>query len=52
MVASAPKFYEIAKDIVEIMEGCIFIAHNVKFDYGFIKQEFKTLGYPFNKKRL
>ena len=52
MVADAPKFYEVAKDIVEIMEGCIFIAHNVKFDYGFIKQEFKNLGYPFNKKRL
>ena len=52
MVEDAPKFYEIAKNIVEIMDGCVFVAHNVKFDYGFIKQEFKTLGYPFNKKRL
>ena len=52
MVEHAPKFYEVAKDIVTIMEGCIFVAHNVKFDYGFIKQEFKTLGYPFNKKRI
>ncbi len=52
MVADAPKFYEIAKDIVELTEGCIFVAHNAKFDYGFIKQEFKTLGYPYNKKRL
>ncbi len=52
MVKEAPKFYEIAKDIVEITEGCIFVAHNVKFDYGFIKQEFKSLGFPYNKKRL
>ena len=44
MVEDSPKFYEIAKNIVEIMDGCVFVAHNVKFDYGFIKQEFKTLG--------
>jgi len=52
MVADAPKFYEIAKDIIEITEGTIFVAHNVKFDYNFIKEEFKSLGYAFNKKRL
>ena len=52
MVSQAPKFYEVAKKVVEIMDGCIFVAHNVKFDYGFIKQEFKNLGYAFNKKRL
>lgn len=51
-VVDAPKFYEIAKDIVEITEGCVFVAHNVKFDYGFIKHEFKNLGYAYNKKRL
>ncbi|MEL6124362.1 MAG: exonuclease domain-containing protein, partial [Bacteroidota bacterium] len=52
MVAHAPRFYEIAKDIIEIMDGAIFVAHNVKFDYNFIKEEFKSLGYAFNKKRL
>ena len=52
MVVNAPKFYEIAKDIIEITEGTIFVAHNVKFDYGFIKEEFKSLGYSYNRKRL
>ena len=35
MVADAPKFYEIAKAVVEITKGAIFVAHNVGFDYGF-----------------
>lgn len=52
MVADAPKFYEIAKNIIEHLEGCIFVAHNVNFDYNFIKEEFRSLGYPFNKKKL
>ncbi len=52
MVANAPKFYEIAKNIVEITEDCIFVAHNSSFDYGFIKEEFKSLGYVFNRDTL
>lgn len=52
MVASAPKFYEIAKQVVEITEGCIFVAHNSAFDYNFIKQEFKSLGYNFQRQNL
>src|SRR5690606_38184134 len=36
MVATAPRFFEIAKKIVEITEDCIFVAHNVGFDYGMI----------------
>lgn len=52
MVIDAPKFYEVARKIVEITDGCVFIAHNVNFDYGFIKHEFRNLGYAFNKKRL
>ena len=36
MVADAPKFYEVAKDIVEITEGMTFVAHNARFDYSFI----------------
>ncbi len=52
MVKDAPKFYEIAKKIVEITEGCIFVAHNVRFDYGFIKAEFARLGYAFTRKQL
>lgn len=39
MVKDAPKFYEIAKRIIEITHDCIFVAHNVEFDYSFIKEE-------------
>lgn len=52
MVASAPKFHEVAKNIIEITRGCIFIAHNVDFDYGFIREEFKSLGYNYKRKKL
>jgi len=52
MVVDAPKFYEIAKDVIEHLEGCVFVAHNVNFDYNFIKEEFKSLGFAFNKKKL
>lgn len=52
MVARAPRFYEIAKKIVELTEGKIFIAHNVNFDYNFIREEFKSLGYDYSRKKL
>ena len=52
MVSNAPKFYEIAKHIVEMTENAIFVAHNVSFDYNFIKEEFASLGYAFTKKQL
>ncbi|MEK7253732.1 MAG: exonuclease domain-containing protein, partial [Bacteroidota bacterium] len=52
MVANAPKFYEVAKQIVELTEGAIFVAHNVRFDYSFIQEEFRRLGYPFIRKQL
>ncbi len=44
MVEQAPKFYEVAKKIVDITRGTIFVGHNVRFDYGFIRQEFLRLG--------
>jgi len=52
MVQNAPKFYEVAKRIVEITKDAVFVAHNVQFDYGFIQQEFRSLGYTFSRKRL
>jgi len=52
MVEDAPKFYEIAKQIIEFTEDCIFVAHNVGFDYGIIRHEFKTLGYDFRRPHL
>lgn len=52
MVKNAPKFHEIAKIIVELTAGRTFVAHNVKFDYSFIKEEFLRLGYNFSRKTL
>lgn len=52
MVASAPKFYELARQIVEMTENTIIVGHNVNFDYSFLKAEFKSLGYDFQRKTL
>lgn len=52
MVREAPRFFEVARDLVELTEGHIFVAHNVRFDYGFIQEEFRRLGYSFIRKQL
>ncbi|MBC8320162.1 MAG: 3'-5' exonuclease, partial [Bacteroidetes bacterium] len=52
MVEGAPKFYEIAKQIVEITQSKIIVGHNVRFDYSFIRNEFKSLGYDYARKTL
>jgi DNA polymerase-3 subunit epsilon len=52
MVEDAPKFYEIAKKIIEFTEDRIFIAHSARFDYSFIREEFKSLGYNFRRNIL
>lgn len=52
MVEDAPKFYEVAKEILEYTRDKIFVAHNVNFDYNFIKAEFASLGYTFKREKL
>lgn len=52
MLRSAPKFFEVAKRIIEITEGCIIVAHNAQFDYRVLRTEFKNLGYDFEKQTL
>jgi DNA polymerase-3 subunit epsilon len=52
MVEDAPRFYEIAKTIVELTEGRTFVAHNARFDYSFIRQEFKSLGFNYKRNIL
>ncbi len=52
MVENAPRFYEIAKEIIGLTEGRTFVAHNARFDYSFIRQEFKSLGYNFRRNTL
>ncbi|MEY4936985.1 MAG: hypothetical protein RIS64_3344 [Bacteroidota bacterium] len=52
MVENAPKFYEVAKKIVEMTENTIFVAHNAQFDYRFIVEEFKRLGFTYEREVL
>lgn len=47
MLKNAPKFYEVAKRIVEITENCTLVAHNTSFDYRILRTEFNRLGYTF-----
>ncbi|MDD2741146.1 MAG: exonuclease domain-containing protein [Rhodocyclaceae bacterium] len=47
MVASAPRFEEVAEETLRRLQGRLFIAHNARFDYGFLKNEFKRLDIPF-----
>ncbi len=52
MVADAPLFSEVADAIDTFTEDCVFVAHNVNFDYGFIKQEFSRLEREFKRPKL
>ena len=44
MLRRAPKFYEIAKRIIEITKDCVLVAHNADFDYRMLQMEFGRLG--------
>lgn len=52
MLKNAPKFYELAKRIVEITEDCIIVAHNAKFDYRILRTEFDRLGFEYERDTL
>jgi DNA polymerase-3 subunit epsilon len=52
MVADSPKFYEIARDLVELTQDSVFVAHNVSFDYNFVRSEFRRLGYDYKRDQL
>ena len=52
MLRSAPRFFEVAKRIIEITEDCLVVAHNADFDYRILRTEFKRLGYNFEKKSI
>ena len=51
-VRQAPKFYEVAKRIVEITEDCILVAHNASFDYRVLSLEFRRLGFDYQRSTL
>ncbi|WP_163325355.1 3'-5' exonuclease [Draconibacterium mangrovi] len=52
MVRTAPKFYQVAKKIIEMTTGRTFVAHNASFDYKFIKEEYARLGYNYHRKTM
>jgi len=47
MVEDAPTFTQVAEELAERLQGRLFIAHNARFDYGFVKNEFQRLGQRF-----
>ncbi len=52
MLRNAPKFYEVAKRIVEITQDTILVAHNTSFDYRILRTEFDRLGFDFERETL
>lgn len=52
MVADAPYFDEVAHKVFELLQGQIFIAHNVNFDYSFLKHQLDGCGYTLQSKKL
>jgi DNA polymerase-3 subunit epsilon len=52
LVLDAPKFYEVARRIVEMTEGLTLVAHNATFDYNFLRSEFKKLFFDYRRKTL
>lgn len=52
MLRNAPKFYEVAKRIIEMTEGAVLVAHNANFDNRILTTEFDRLGYNFDMETL
>ena len=52
MVADAPVFRDVAKEILSFTNESIFVAHNVNFDYTFVKKELAAIEIPFNRPKL
>src|SRR5579862_7079328 len=52
MVSEAPSFEDVHQKLLELTHENIFVAHNVKFDFGMLRQEFKRMGIDFNRKQL
>jgi DNA polymerase-3 subunit epsilon len=51
-VRHAPTFPEVAREIVELTEGAVFVAHNVSFDYNFLRAAYRDLGFRYERPRL
>jgi DNA polymerase III subunit epsilon len=52
MVAQAPRFADLARELHERLAGRVFIAHNARFDYGFLRREFDRAGIKFHARAV
>lgn len=52
MVADAPTFADVAQDVLERLQACLFVAHNARFDYSFLRREFMRTGRTFRAPNL
>ncbi len=52
MLKKAPKFFEVAKRIVEITKDCVLVAHNANFDSRILSTEFRRLGFTYHRKTV
>jgi DNA polymerase III subunit epsilon len=52
MVKDAPQFEDVAQQVFTLLQGNIFVAHNVNFDYSFVKSHLEHYGYSFHEKKL
>jgi DNA polymerase-3 subunit epsilon len=52
MVSTAPSFEQLAPLLLDKLRGRLFVAHNARFDYGFLKREFKRIGIDFRQQSL
>src|SRR5271156_6069031 len=52
MVANAPAFEEIAGQVFELLQDKVFVAHNVNFDYSFVKHHLLRSGHDLDTKKL
>ena len=52
MVESAPRFADIAAELYERLAGRLFVAHNARFDYGFLRREFDRAGLKYLARTL
>ena len=52
MVQNAPRFGQIMPDLKRLLKGCVFVAHNVRFDYSFLEQEYHRQGLRFRSPQM
>ncbi len=52
MLKKAPKFYEVAKRIIDITSDCVLVAHNANFDSRILTTEFRRLGFTYQTKTI